>query len=381
MALILNNFIGFETGGLEELVSVSGSPTVSSLVVRTGRYSCAIEGAGERVEINAFEESSDAGDDYILGFAFNSADASPDNFQNIFRAKDTLGTTIWVLKISTTGLRLSDNLGTNFDGSTPLSDDTWHYIEIRWQDLASGEFDLFLDGSSEISVTGADLTTGTALDRYWLEDSAGTINYYDDFYCYSGATGTSDFLGPGVEVLGAFQNTVEDATDQGSTLDQGTWTLVGHTPLVDEGFGDSAAYTSNSAETGFTICDEGDRDGPDGLITGTSKGAKWTHRLARGSGSGTIHKSRAGKNTTVEDTTVTLSTAFASKVTIKESTTHMPNVNTDSFAQGFLKETGGRNIFCAEMWAFLLHVQPALPATLEDAGMPTLNVYAGPFGT
>lgn len=134
----------------------------------------------------------------------------------------------------------------------------------------------------------------------------------------SGASSTSDFLGPRTEVLGTFQNTAENATDQGSTLDQGTWRVVGNTVPIDEAAGSQAGYTNAAAQAGYTICDEGRRDGPDLLITGTSVGAKWIHRLRRGSGSGTVHRAVYGKNTATTNPVVTVDTALGNFFRITE---------------------------------------------------------------
>ena len=60
-----------------------------------------------------------------------------------------------------------------------------------------------------------------------------------------------------------YQNTVEDATDQGDALANGTWALVSETPL-NEGTSNDAQYVDTGNLTGSTICDEGTRAGPSG---------------------------------------------------------------------------------------------------------------------
>jgi hypothetical protein len=198
----------------------------------------------------------------------------------------------------------------------------------------------------------------------------------------SGATGTGDFLGPRTEVLGAFQNTVEDATDQGDTLGQGTWgAATGDTPFSDEADGSQAGYTDGGIQVGHTISDEGDRSGPDLLITGTVVGAKYIGRFRRGSGSGTAHNHLWGRGGSVTSNTLSLEVALGNFLTVSENATYIPTANTHYAAHGFNKGSGGREIYSSELSAFLLHVQPTLSSTLADMNFPDQNYYLGPFGT
>jgi hypothetical protein len=260
---------------------------------------------------------------------------------------------------------------------------TWHYVEVKWQHVASGTLDIFIDGSAAASqYTGKDmLGAGTALDTYQLEGSADTI-YYDDFYCMSGATGTGDFLGARTEVLGAYQNTAEDATDQGDALTAGTWANGGEISFTD---GTELQYVQTAAIGGYTICDEGNRAGPAGDAPGTITGAKYIARLARTNGSSptTLDQSygNSGDGVSHIDRAAALAVTHANFFVVSESGTVVPT-NAENFAHGMRQTgSGGRDILAHEFAAMLLHVQPALSTTLADMNFPDQNYYLGPFGT
>lgn len=384
MALTLNNFIGFETGGLEEASGLTGSMTVISDPVRTGNYALSGSASG-LYEILPFESVADAGDKQIVGVAVYFHDITP-AFNTIFLTAYEDGddaNALFHARLETSGSFRMNYVTGGDTMSAPFTQNKWHYLEIVWQHLDSATVDVYVDGSSIGSFSGKDLSRGGTFDGYQLYWSSYTDQVYDDFYCMSGATGVSDLLGPRVEVLGAFQNNVEDATDQGTTLDIGDWANSGSTPLYSVSL--DPAY-QGGAQTGYTRCDEGDRDGPLALITGTSKGAKWLHRLNRTNGSGTTHYKRYGAydgaSDQVLDAAVTLGTGYANFFTITETDAQVPSDTDEYFCSGIRKTTGGRFITANEIWAFLLHVQPD-PATLDltDMAFPDRNYYLGPFGT
>lgn len=381
---VLKNFIGFETGGLEEANSVSGSPTIVSNIARTGNYSLKLTGGAAAY----YEEVPDGIDtsDFINGFAVRFADVTPANDWD-FVTWGGAGGDLFRLRLEqTTGdLILVENSDVESDEvAAPFVVNTWYYIEVYTVRHGSvGQVVIYINEISQLT-TGTDQDTTVSNIRFHASTTASEDLYVDDYYKYGSVSGVGDFLGPRTEVLGAFQNTAEDATDQGSTLDDGEWKFAGNNPGIDGAF--VAGYTGSGALTGYTRCDEGNRDGPLALITGTAKGAKWLHRLQRGSGSGTVHNKRYGAyngaSDQVADAAVTLESAWGNFFTITETDAQLPSDIDEYFCQGFAKATGGREIYCAEMWAFLLHVAPD-PATLDltDMEFPDQNYYLGPFGT
>ncbi len=362
MALTLNNFVGFETGGLEEASSITDSPIIVTDPVRTGIYALSVSGVGaERFNISPFESVADAGDDQIVGFAVLFPDSTPGVESGFFTAYEggTGGTQLFQLSLETDGdLRVDFIAGGSETVGTPFADNKYFYIEIKWDHLDSGAFDLHINEVSKISVSGKDMSGGGTFDTYSLETNVMTA-LYDDFYCMSGATGTGDFLGKDAEVLGAYQNTAEDATDQGDALEAGTWAITGDTPGVDDGT--PAQYTS-TAKDGHTICDEGTRSGPNaaGEGTGTIKGGKWVHRLQRGNGGGTTHSSRYGHNGDTALATVALTASYKNFFIVKDDSVAQVPTSSEDFAQGF-KVAGAQDMSCADIWAFLLHVSAGAP--------------------
>jgi hypothetical protein len=381
MALTLNNFVGFETGGLEEVSASTGSPTAQTSVVRTGSY--ALQAAGERVDIDLVEGgTSDAGDQYIVGFAYHVSDKTPASESHIVRGSGASSIN-FSLRLQTDGdVVLWDETGTTRGTATdPLTENKWHYFELLWENLASGDFIVYLDGSEIINVTNQDFHAED-LTRYIFWGPSTTGAYFDDVYMMSGATGTGDFLGPRTEVLGAYQNTAEDATDQGSALNNGTWANVGQTPFND---GTVADYQQNGAIAGYTICDEGNRAGPAGDAPGTITGAKYIHRMARTNGSSptTLDKSYGNSvdGVTSKDMASVLLVTYANFFEVSEAAGVVPT-NSENFAFGMGQTgSGGRDVLAHEMCAMLLHTQPALSTTLADMNFPDQNYYLGPFGT
>ena len=387
MALTLNNFVGFETGGLEEAADTNGSPAIVTTIVRTGSYALDAN-SNNAFSVNPFESVSDAGGDQIVAFAVYILDTTPASQVIFFRAVEDNTTTAGFVAFSL-NLETDGDLEIQFQGgdpeiiSTPFTDNTWHYIEILWQVSNSGTFDIFIDGSAAASqFTGKDTIGSGTFDRYYLSGGGVSDFRFDDIYCMSDATGTSDFLGVKTEVLGGYQNTIEDATDQGSALNNGTWANVGQTPFAD---GTQADYQQTAAIEGFTICDEGNRAGPAGDAPGTITGAKYIQRLNRTNGSSptTLDKSFGNSvdGVTAVDVASALTVAFANFFEVSEAAGVVPT-NSENFAMGMGQTgSGGRDIGSHEMTAMLLHTQPALSTTLADMNFPDQNYYLGPFGT
>ena len=113
------------------------------------------------------------------------------------------------------------------------------YFELFWEHVDSGNWELFIDGTSVGSASSRDMDGGSAIATSgFFGTNTGTF-YYDDIYWLSGATAATDRLGGGASPNGGsgpevfmYQNTAEDATDQGDTLDDGTWALVSEIPLA-----------------------------------------------------------------------------------------------------------------------------------------------------
>lgn len=256
MALILHNFIGFETGGLEEAVSTGGTPEIDTAFPRTGRYALKNHGASDTYFVDPFLEGTDQGDYYVLGFGFRIDNIGAQ--QNIFQAQDGAAGNLWILRITTGGyLEIYDNATSTFTSTTTvLSADTWYYIEIGWESTGTNDsMTIRLNGVTELVIATGDFNSGGTFTYYVFLAGASAAQWYDDFYCYSGASsGSTNMLGPKTRVIGAYANTLEDSTDQGTTLSNSTlWSSTSAIPF------DTAAYAEyeGNSDQGHTRLDEG----------------------------------------------------------------------------------------------------------------------------
>lgn len=368
MVLTLGNFVGFETEGLEELTGSTGAPVNVSSPVRSGARALHIPAGNNKASFSAVESlvATDGGDDLIMGFGIEFTDVTPGAaIPFLIALDDSAGATLFSMTLETNGNVTVDFNTTAAETITaPFTVDTYHLIEIRWQEQASGAIDISIDEVSELSVTGKDMDDAGNLNVYEFSNanSSATSFYIDDFYSYTGGSGTGDFLGTDVEVLGPYQNTAEDATDQGSTLDTGTWANTGELPVNDTNQG---IYSTDPSD-GFTRMDEGTRAGPAADIDGTPKGGKWIMRAERGTGGGSTHEIRYGKHTppSTDSTTVVAITVAASAANfhaVSDNTSHVPQTSSDDFAMGGTL-VGARDLEINEMWCMLLHVASAAPS-------------------
>jgi hypothetical protein len=358
-ALTLNDFIGFETGGAEEAEALNGTGLIQSSTKRTGTYGLQTD-SGESYEMDPFLWASDSGNDLIVGFWFYSADVTPSSASRFFRAEEDPDDLV-TLTLETNGnVTVGYNSGTPDTITAPFTDATWHLIEIHWQELASGAIDIYIDGgdTATFSQTGKDMTDADDFDLYFLESSAYSSFYFDDFYSYSGGSGTGDFLEePEVYGYTSDHNTNQD---QGDILTNGVWSDAGETPGNDS---NEIAYDSSPALGGYTIAD-GTGGGPSGdsNIDGDSniKAGKYIHRLKRTTGSApTTLDQSYGNNIdgmTHTDQAAALGTTYGNFAVISTSASVVPT-SSEYFAYGIRQTgSGGRDIYAADIWATLLHI-------------------------
>ena len=368
MALTLNNLTGFETGGLEEAQSTVGSPSAQSTVVRTGDYALALDN-GDSYYWNIIGSGTDAGQKRIVSFHVRFSSLAPSIQSTFFLVVDNPVTVAaYDLRLDTNGdLVFTPNSGVATTVTNPFTVNTMHRIDILWEEAASGTFDLWLDGSSKMSLTGQDLLAANPMALYNFSDLATGVVYFDDCYSMTGATSTAEFLGSGAngQEVFRYQNQTSSVTpDVGNNLDVGLWLNSGQTPLSALS---TSHYTASNVGghmfTDDTASGLNGRHGPhgDASITGTIKGAMWWWRLQRGGGAGTTHSVRYGNDVdTITEETQALTTAFVNYSRISEAATIVP-LATEHFAQGF-KTGGAQDIECAEMWAMILHVPSAAAA-------------------
>ena len=378
-ALTLNQFIGFETGGLEEAHAINDTPVVVTSPVKHGDYALELNADGDDYRFYMITGgSTDASNDFILGFYLRFTATPTVDDKSLLEAREAPGKEIFQLEFNTARkFRIKDAAGTLIaTGSTVLSVDTYYLIEILFQHSATGNFDLHIDGVSEFSETSMDLIDDTGIDHdisgYRFSGlDAGTV-YVDDIYCYSGASSVSDFLGEH-EIFRYQPSETNSATpDVGNDLDQGVWQDLGETPVssdgTEPGYTTDATAQSGVMYTDGTLSGNNFRPGPNGdsEIDGDSniKGGKWFARLKRGNGSGTEHYLKYGNDVDSISTTsdLLLSASFENHFIISTAAGVVP-LSTEHFAIGMADEAAGaRDMFAEEMFGFILHI-PAVGGT------------------
>ncbi len=396
MALTVNTFVGFESGGLEEATGgTSGSPDATeATIVRSGDRSLRLPDGNHSYTIDLFNEVADAGTGHVFGFGlYLVTGVTPSISIEIARARDSAGQRIAGLLLRTDGtLRLDDDTGGGqVSGTTVLTPDTWHYIEVYFEAVGSnGDSELFIDGVSEGTGSTGDFLNGTLDDFVFSSASAldGAM-LIDDFYWLSGVTAASDRLGTGVSVYGYQPGKTGAVSDfdsagvaGGDNLENSsTWPEAGNRPWFDP---QAIQYTGSGQLDGCIAFSEtnanGDGPGPSSgsdIVSGTIKAAKYIFRGDRSGGSGTTHSIVYGKYDGVGDmddapqidTVSLLSGTLTNFFVVTEAAAEVPTASED-FVMGLDKSSGGRDWDCYEMQAFLLHVSNTTVTDLSDGLMP-----------
>ncbi|KKL58930.1 hypothetical protein LCGC14_2220410, partial [marine sediment metagenome] len=374
MAFGLRNFCGFETGGLEEAQAVAGSPTVVNTNVRSGAYCLLMDAAADQYDMDFMA--------LVLGgfvcFGFRTDDATPAAIRTILEIRTANDEVELSVKLNTDGkLRFTvAGNSTDYDGTTVLSDGTYHYLEVfLLAHETAGRAKLWIDNAStpEINVSSIDTKAGTALLSYCRLLGATEAFRFDDVYFGNDGGDPSPPFDP-AEVF-KYQSVKASATpDTGGNLNAGTWDKAGETPLAATAT--NPAYTSAGAGSVDTDAANGSPEGPknDARIDGDTniKGMKGISNMRRSGGGGSIHSILMGND--VDGTTtfpdIDPTTAFKNYFVVTESAGVVP-LSTEYCSIGF-QTTGAQDYECQEQWAMLLHVPSVggdvtVPAALATA--------------
>ncbi len=388
MAFTLNNLIGFETNGLEEASSVANAPIIQSGVVNTGGFALQFDNvSADQYFVEPFEGfTSDAGDQYAIGFAFRTDDLTVTANYALFRCTGQGSNQISLAVDGTTAeLVLLDNGLSEVGRSTPtLSVDTWHYIEVYWENADSAVAEVFLDGVQVISVTAQDFFLTGAYDTLVFEGTTANAHniYFDDVYCASGLTAASELLGPS-EVI-PYRSSKNSVTpdDGGADLDIGTWLAVQTIPF-DVTIG--AEYTASGAAGAVDCDDVGGSAGTGGPATDTNaadaiNGVKAIMSMERGGGGPTDHFILLGNDADGTTRSADLDPAASQGIFffVSEAATIVP-LSSEVLRVGF-ENTAAQDFECYDMLAQILHtpstVDPDITATSIEAFGQTADINA-----
>jgi hypothetical protein len=339
----------------------------------------------------------------IVGFYIYLEDVTPSAETPLFGCSNSTGRDFanWVasefnftLILETDGdIRLvDDSNGTVATATTPLSADTWHRVEIRTLIHATtGEVQVWVDGTDIFGGNQTSITMVTDTEAWWfvggLNAEIGDVyTFFAGGYCMINSTAASDRLDSDFEVVGPYQSTDFSGRtpDNGDALDDSgagaDWANVNDIPFSDETRDtDAVEYEGSGALAGSIDYDNGPtntRAGPNGDSRVDSdaaiKGWKGIWRLERGNGSGTTHTAYIGDDAATwssgfDSVDVALGATPANFYFVTDDSTNMPT-SSQHFTVGFGKGAGGREIYCHEMAAFVLHVPAA------EAGVPELTM-------
>lgn len=389
MALTVNEMISFEEQSL--LLSFQSSSSVA-ITTTAGQFlhgSAALafaSGSDRSATINPFAKVNRVGDRTLFGFWIKLDDVSPSAEILLFQSERS-GDEDILMKIATNGdllVRGANDGATRITVTTPFVINTWHSVVLWWQDLGSGNAEIFIDDLSRGSVSGVNFDGGRGDDEFTLATVSGSgINFWIDsiWIMTDGAVidrlvNAEVFCFQGGDAQGASPDFTDAGVAGGDALTDGTWQLLAEAPL-NEGVANDAEYdggqldgcvaynATNANGSGPGPKDSGDIDGDTNI-----KAVYYTWRLKRGAGGGTTHFGLWGRwsGTGNADVTQTgdlgLTTAYITYYTFAVSG-NIPTAN-DFFVQGIAKSTGGREIICSDMYATLLHE----PAVQAGAGFP-----------
>jgi hypothetical protein len=181
----------------------------------------------------------------VIGFAFRWGNSTVLASRNIMLVLDGVTEQISIRTNASSVLYVSRSGASLATGTTPLSLDTWYYIELKFTiNGSSGSVELNLNGATEIASTGSLDTTSTANDRWtglgFLSLTSAVNMWIDDVYALDSGSGTNtNFLGP-VQVVSRAPSA------NGATV---AWTPNGGSNVgsVGEDFQDGTATFNQSA--------------------------------------------------------------------------------------------------------------------------------------
>jgi len=346
-----NGIYSPNTGGVECASAVSGV-TAQSGVIRVGSYAWEISGAGDSITFD-FDHGTftNAFYDHICGFWWRTDDTTPAGEANIFTVLNTLAATNLTLVLETDGdVHLADSNGTiQGTATTPLTVDTWHFIEVYYNPLSSGAFTVWLDGNSIITGLGDFETSNQAAQiKFERASSGSSIFYLEDIYSLSDGNGVADRLGDWR--IKPYQNaTASQVADIGDNAEVGNWDDAGNTPAND---GTSVDYIGNP-KSGGVYCDNGSRSGPNGdSDVGAIEAALWVWRAMRGGGGGTTHKMLVGNSGDgLTGFTHALTTSFVTYLRGSAAASILP-LSTEYAAWG-MDVNGGQDISVSDAWVLV----------------------------
>ena len=383
---------GFELGGLEMAQSVIGSPSIIGSIASPAGRSAVFHLRLNPATTNEMYATWGGwiggvlepgvvigGGRFYVGQAFRFSDLAPGTEYPFMQLMDGDDAVVGTLSLSTGGdLVFDDQAGSEVHvETTPFTQDVWMHLGVSYQQIASGDWSIILDGvevgSGLLEFDFFDASTFFSGVRFLGAGVGdGNVDVDDHFFASSGAT----FVG--VEMLPsqvfAYQIDVASATSTAGfttnddDLNTGQWADAAATPLASGSF---AAFTDNPSD-GARAFDQvsdgkGHGRGPvNGLydVSGVIRGVQFVAFYQRGNGGGTNFRMWVGTSDQSPITFVQMTGIQNSNDTLRgipfNSGPQIPTP-TNSFAMG-AGTIGAQNIEIREQWAMLVHTPDVVAA-------------------
>lgn len=253
---------GFDHFIAADLNVKAGWTQTGGVSVTTGRFGGqAISTGSANAAATITKTLPSASTTMICGFAWNALVSTTQQF---FMFRTAAAAVVCGLRANTTTtvLEVTNSAGTTIaSGTTPITNATWHYLEIKaFANGASGTVEIHLDGVTEIASTTVNIGS-TAIGQIFFQNGTNVHTIVDDIYVLdtSGSAPRNTFLGD-VRVQTIYPNgdgahSQWTPTGGGSHYTQVNETSAdGDTTYVGDGTpGDIDTYTYGDIDGGATV--------------------------------------------------------------------------------------------------------------------------------
>jgi hypothetical protein len=349
--------MGADSGGLQQLDSQQGVPAAVTTPAGDADYVYELGAAATKEQLRFQRSGGTAFDnDLIVGFKFRTTDATPAPANPIMIVIGSTGQHAGVALNNSGNLFIVDQGGTaRATGSTVLADNTWYRIEVRFRrgDAGTGQVEVFLDGASEVSDSSAGDYQRASETTDWVyfegNGTGGPTFYIDSIYIYDGGSSNSDFLGDW-SVL-KYNKTDGGATDQGSTLDSGTWADASETPFNGA---NTARYTDNAGKSGGMRTNSGSFSGPSGDadVDGDVVAAEYVFVALKGNGGGATDLQYGNSADGMTAAGASLTNSAAVYLYPSEAATIVPTAS--EFCELGMSNTASADVVIVDAWCMVL---------------------------
>lgn len=300
MAILITNFIGFETNNYQELYGTGGTPALDTGPngLHSGSYLIQVDNS-ELIEFLIDPTGLKSGFDMACGggyFRFTSVSPVADvSVCRIYEDDDSTSFPAW--GIDSSGHIIAMDAGGSKTATSSQTLSTGTDYKIEWwfyQNNTTGRMRVDVNGTTWIDNTNQDTDNGGTWQHFQIRNDIGTSTIsIDDLYCgadNAGSYSTSHALNDVEWEIPGYYQAQSDSAYSGDAPDTGTISDLGENPLNET---NACEWQPNPASCDFWA--SGGGVGPLTDITGTVINAKYWLRADRDGGGGTTHTLWGGK--------------------------------------------------------------------------------------